>query len=229
LLPPGGVFCLLKRRKEELKGSMPITSPIRVLTVDDHPFLRAGIVAAIEDEKDMVVVAEASDGHEAIEVYRAHAPDVTLMDLQLPGLSGIQALIAIRKEYPHARVIVLTTFEDGALAHRALKAGAAGYLLKSGIRKELTEAIRIVHKGQKHIPSEIATELAVHMHYEDLTAREIEVLKEAANGRSNKMIASQLFISEETVKVHMKNILHKLDASDRTHAFSLATTRGFFM
>jgi DNA-binding NarL/FixJ family response regulator len=208
---------------------MSISSPIRVLTVDDHPFLRAGIVAVIEEENDMVVVAEASDGHEAIEVYRTHAPDVTLMDLQLPGLSGIQALIAIRKQFPNARIIVLTTFEDGALAHRALKAGAAGYLLKSGIRKELTDAIRVVHNGQKHIPAEIATELAVHMQYEDLTAREIEVLKAAADGLSNKMIASQLFISEETVKVHMKNILHKLNASDRTHAFRLATARGFFM
>ncbi|WP_263356737.1 response regulator [Acidicapsa ligni] len=207
----------------------PITSRIKVLTVDDHPFLRAGIVAVIDEEQDMVVVAEASNGYEAIDIYRAHTPDVTLMDLQLPDLSGIQALIAIRKEFPNARIIVLTTFEDGALAYRALKAGAAGYLLKSGIRKELTDAIRIVHTGQKHIPVEIATDLAVHMHHEDLTVREIEVLKAAANGRSNKMIASELFISEETVKVHMKNILHKLNASDRTHAFSLATIRGFFM
>jgi len=150
------------------------------------------------------------------------------MDLQLPDLSRIQALISIRKELPSARIIVLTTFEGNALAYRALKAGAAGYLLKSGIRKELTDAIRIVHTGEKHVPAEIATNLAVQMHYEDLTVREIEVLRAAASGRSNKMIASELFISEETVKVHMKNIMYKLNASDRTRAFSLATAQGFF-
>jgi DNA-binding NarL/FixJ family response regulator len=207
-----------------------MTSPlIKVLAVDDHPILRRGIVAVIEEEGDMKVVGEASTTIEALEIFRVCRPDVVLMDLQLPDISGIEAIISLRREHQNARVIVLTTYEGDVLARRALKAGAAGYLLKSMIRKNLVEAIRVVHAGKKHIPQAIAASLAEHYQDDDLTAREIEVLKAVSEGVSNKIIGSRLFISEATVKAHMKSILHKLGASDRTHAVGIASARGYLM
>ena len=202
---------------------------IKILTVDDHPLLRQGIAAVIQGEKDMLIVGEAANGREAIEMFRGHRPDVTLMDLQMPDLNGIDAIAAIRQEYPQARIIVLTTYEGDALARRALKAGVAGYLLKDMIRTELLEAIRSVHAGKRYIPQKIAAELAEHYADDDLSEREIEVLRAAARGASNKIIALHLSISEATVKAHMQNILLKLGASDRTHAVNIAMTRGFLM
>lgn len=200
---------------------------IKVLTVDDHPLLRQGIVAIVHGEGDMVVVGEASNSREAIEIFPRCRPDVTLMDLQLPDLNGIDTAIAIRTEHPGARIIVLTTYEGDVGIRRALRAGATGYILKSMIRKELIEAIRVVHAGKKYIPQMIAAELAEHYDQDDLSAREIEVLRAVSEGKSNKIIASQLSITETTVKAHMKNILVKLGASDRTHAVVIATSRGF--
>lgn len=208
---------------------MVATKQIKILTVDDHPILREGIAAVIHGEKDMVIVGEASNGREAIEMFRSKRPDVTLMDLQMPDLNGIEAIVTIRKEHPHARMIILTTYEGDVLARRALKAGATGYILKDMIRTELLEAIRAVHLGRRHIPPKIAAELAEHYAEDDLSEREVEVLKEVARGTSNKVIASHLSISEATVKAHMKNILLKLGASDRTHAVNIAMTRGFLM
>ena len=208
---------------------MVITRQIKILTVDDHPILREGIASIIQGEKDMVVVGEASNGREAIEVFRVKRPDVTLMDLQMPDLNGIDAIATIRQEHPQARIIVLTTYEGDVLARRALKAGATGYILKDMIRTELLEAIRAVHLGRKYIPQKIAAELVDHYAEDDLSEREIEVLREVARGTSNKIIASHLSISEATVKAHMKNILLKLGASDRTHAVNIAMTRGFLM
>jgi DNA-binding NarL/FixJ family response regulator len=202
-------------------------SQIRVLTVDDHPFLREGVVAIIREEADMVVVGEASNGREAIEAFRGCRPDVTLMDLQLPELNGIDAISAIRGEHPSARIIVLTTYDGDVRVRRALMAGAAGYILKSMIRKELILAIRAVHAGRKFIPQQIAIEVAGYFEKDDLSAREIEVLRAVAEGKSNKIIADQLSITETTVKAHMKSILLKLGASDRTHAVVIATNRGF--
>jgi DNA-binding NarL/FixJ family response regulator len=209
--------------------AMVITRQIKILTVDDHPILREGIASIIQGEKDMVVVGEASNGREAIEVFRSKRPDVTLMDLQMPDLNGIDAIATIRQEHPQARIIVLTTYEGDVLARRALKAGATGYILKDMIRTELLEAIRAVHLGRKYIPQKIAAELLEHYAEDDLSEREIEVLREVARGTSNKIIASHLSISEATVKAHMKNILLKLGASDRTHAVNIAMTRGFLM
>ena len=208
---------------------MVTTRQITVLTVDDHPILREGIAAIIQGEKDIVVVGEAANGREAIEMFRSKRPDVALMDLQMPELSGIDAITIIRQENPQARIIVLTTYEGDVLARRALKAGAAGYILKDMIRTELLEAIRAVHVGKRYIPQKIAAELADHYAEDDLSEREIEVLREVARGTSNKIIASRLSISEATVKAHMQNILVKLAASDRTHAVSIATARGFLM
>ena len=208
---------------------MVITRQIKILTVDDHPILREGIASIIQGEKDMVVVGEASNGREAIEVFRVKRPDVTLMDLQMPDLNGIDAIATIRQEHPQARIIVLTTYEGDVLARRALKAGATGYILKDMIRTELLEAIRTVHLGRKYIPQKIAAELVDHYAEDDLSEREIEVLREVARGTSNKIIASHLSISEATVKAHMNNILLKLGASDRTHAVNIAMTRGFLM
>ena len=202
---------------------------IKILTVDDHPLLRQGIAAVIQGEKDMLIVGEAANGREAIEMFRSRRPDVTLMDLQMPDVNGIDAVVAIRQEHPQARIIVLTTYEGDALARRALKAGVAGYILKDMIRTELLAAIRSVHVGKRYIPQRIAAELADHYAEDDLSDREIEVLREVARGTSNKIIASHLSISEATVKAHMQNILLKLGASDRTHAVSIATTRGFLM
>ena len=208
---------------------MVTTKQIKVLTVDDHPILREGMASIIQGEKDMVVVGEASNGREAIEMFRNKRPDVTLMDLQMPVMNGIDAIAIIRRENPQARIIVLTTYEGDVLARRALKAGVTGYILKDMIRTDLLEAIRAVYIVRRYIPQKIAAELAEHYAEDDLSEREIEVLREVARGTSNKIIASHLSISEATVKAHIKNIMLKLGASDRTHAVSIATTRGFLM
>jgi DNA-binding NarL/FixJ family response regulator len=205
---------------------MDARTPIRILTVDDHPLLREGIAAVLANETDMLVVAEASNGREAVEQFRAHRPDVTLMDLQMPVMNGTDAILAIREEYPEARVIVLTTYSGDAQAVRALKAGASGYLLKSMVRKELVETIRSVHGGKKRIPPEIAVEMAEHHADDALSEREIEVLREVAAGNANKVVALRLAVSEETVKAHMRSILSKLGANDRTHAVTIALKRG---
>lgn len=199
---------------------------IRVLTVDDHQLLREGIAAVIESQEDMTLVAQASNGREAVESFRRLRPDVTLMDLRMPDMSGIEAITAIRAEFPDARVVVLTTYAGDAQAAAALRAGAAGYLLKNLVRKELLETIRAVHSGKRRVPPEIATEIAEHVADDELTGREIEVLRRVAAGKSNKLIAAELDISEGTVKTHMKSILPKLDASDRTHAVMIALKRG---
>jgi DNA-binding NarL/FixJ family response regulator len=199
---------------------------IRILTVDDHPMLREGVASVVEAQSDMVMVAEATTGREAIESFRAHRPDVTLMDLQMPDMNGIDAINAIRGEFPDARIVVLTTYKGDVQALRALKAGAAGYLLKSMLRKELLETIRAVHAGRRRIPPEIATEIAEHAADDALTEREIAVLRRVAVGGANKQVAVQLGISEETVKAHMKSILAKLSANDRTHAVTIALNRG---
>ncbi len=201
-------------------------SPIRILTVDDHPLLREGIAALLAGQADMKLVAEASDGREAIVQFRKQHPDITLMDLQMPNLCGIDAISAIRGEFPVARIIVLTTYTGDVQLLRALKAGARAYLLKSSLRKELLETIRAVHAGQRRISPEVAAQLAEYAGEETLTAREIDVLRLIAAGNANKMIAAQLSITEETVKGHVKNILSKLRANDRTHAVTIALKRG---
>jgi len=203
-----------------------VAAPIRVMVVDDHPMLREGIAAVLEGQPDMTLVAEATNGHEALERFRAHRPDVTLMDLQMPELGGIDAIIAIRREFPTARIAVLTTYKGDVQALRAFKAGAAGYLLKNMLRKELLETIRTVHAGGRRIPPEIAAEIAEHAIDDALSEREIAVLRLVACGMANKVIAGELAISEETVKAHMKSILAKLGANDRTHAVTIALKRG---
>lgn len=201
--------------------------PISVLCVDDHPLMREGIAAIISAEPGMKIVAEASTGREALQAYREHKPDITLMDLRLPDISGIDALIAIRSESPQARVIMLTTFGGDVEIQRALTAGAQGYMLKSMPRKQLVEMVRRVHSGGKSIPAEIAAHLAEHLGEETLTRREVDVLQQLAHGNHNRDIAEQLFISEETVKGHIKHIMEKLGAKDRTQAVSIAVRRGF--
>jgi DNA-binding NarL/FixJ family response regulator len=207
-------------------NTMRDTRAIRILTVDDHQLLREGIAAVLEGQPDMVLIGQASNGREAIESFRQHRPDVTLMDLRMPDMSGIEAITAIRAEFPNARIIVLTTYAGDVQAAGALKAGASGYLLKNLVRKELLETIRVVHAGRRRVPPEIATEIAEHVADDALTEREIEVLRRVAAGKSNKVIAAELDISEGTVKTHMKSILPKLDASDRTHAVMIALKRG---
>ena len=201
-------------------------STIRILSVDDHPLLREGIAALVASQSDMKLVAEASTGREALEQFRKHRPDLTLMDLEMPDMNGIEAMIAICAEFPEARIIVLTTYKGDVQVLRALKAGARAYLLKGLLRKELLETIRAVHAGKKRISPEVAAQLADHVADDTLTAREIEVLRLIAAGDANKLIANQLSITEETVKSHVGNILSKLGANDRTHAVTIGLKRG---
>jgi DNA-binding NarL/FixJ family response regulator len=201
-------------------------SVIKIFSVDDHPLMHEGIAALINNQPDMTLIAEAASGGEALNEFHKHRPDVTLMDLRLPDMSGIDAMIEILKEFPEARILMLTMFEGDVEIRRALEAGARGYLLKTMPPKELIEIIRRVHKGKKHIPAEIAAQLAEHLGEEFLTARETEVLRLVGGGNRNRDIAEQLFISEETVKVHVKHIMEKLAASDRTEAVAIAIRRG---
>ena len=205
-------------------GSSPET--IRILSADDHPLLREGVGALIASQGDMRLVAEASNGREAVEQFRSHRPDITLMDLQMPDMSGIDAIIAIRSEFPEARIIVLTTYAGDALCKRAMKAGAQAYILKGNVRKDLLDTIRAVRAGKKILHPEVAAELATYAADDALSEREIEVLSLIAAGNSNKLVADQLAISEDTVKGHVKSILSKLGVNDRTHAVTAALKRG---
>jgi DNA-binding NarL/FixJ family response regulator len=199
---------------------------IRVMCVDDHPLMREGIAAVIRSQPDMTLVVEASNGREGIEAFRRHRPDVTLMDLRLPDMSGIEALAAIRAELPDARVIMLTTFEGDAEIRRALHAGARSYFLKSTPVEELLDAVREVHAGRKRIPPDIAAQIAEHVSEEPLTRREVEILHEMSGGLRNRAIGERLFIAEETVKVHIKHLMLKLGAKDRTDAVAIGVRRG---
>jgi DNA-binding NarL/FixJ family response regulator len=201
-------------------------SLIRILTVDDHPLLRKGIAALVNAEPDMKLIAEASNGREAIEKFRQHRPDITLMDLQMPDLNGTEVISRIQSEFPNARVVVLTTYQGDAQVLRALRAGARAYILKGHVHRELLETIRAVHAGQKRIPPDIAAQLAEHATDDALSSREIDVLRLIAAGNSNKLIADQLSIGEATVKSHVTNILSKLGANDRAHAVTIGLKRG---
>lgn len=205
---------------------MSVSKKIRVFSVDDHPLLHEGLATVIRNQPDMMMVAEASSGREGIQRFREHTPDVTLMDLRLPDMSGIDATIAILSEFPSARIVILTTFAGDVEIQRALEAGARAYVLKSMPPKELVDVIRQVHAGKKRIPAEIATHLAEHYSDEALTSREIEVLRQIAGGNRNRDIAEKLFITEETVKVHVKHIMEKLGATDRTQAVAIGVRRG---
>ena len=199
---------------------------IRILVVDDHPLLRGGVAALIAGQEDMCLVAEASTGEEAVERFQALKPDVTLLDIQMPGIGGVESLIAIRREFPDARVVMLTTYGGDVLARRALEAGACAYVLKGSLRRDLLDVIRQVHQGHQRVPAEVARALAAHRGDESLTRREIEVLLLVAAGHSNREIGTRLRITEETAKAHMKHIIAKLGANDRTHAVTLALARG---
>jgi DNA-binding NarL/FixJ family response regulator len=199
---------------------------IRILTVDDHPLLRRGIAVLVNAEPDMKVVAEASSGEEAIEQFRLHHPDVTLMDLQMPGLDGTEAISRIQNQFPNARIVVLTTYTGDAQVLRALRAGARGYVLKGHVHRELLDTIRAVYSGQKRIPPDVAAELAEHAMDDELTPREVDVLRLIAAGNANKQIADQLSIGEATVKSHVTNLLSKLGANDRAHAVTIGLRRG---
>lgn len=203
-----------------------MSKKIRVFSVDDHPLLHEGLATVVRNQPDMVMVAEASSGKEGIQRFREHMPDVTLMDLRLPDMSGIDATIAILSEFPEARIVILTTFAGDVGIQRALEAGARAYILKSTPPKELVEVIRQVHAGKKRIPPEIAANLAEHYADEALTGRELEVLRQIAGGNRNRDIAERLFITEETVKVHVKHIMEKLGATDRTQAVTIGVRRG---
>jgi DNA-binding NarL/FixJ family response regulator len=205
---------------------MSAPSQIRVFSVDDHPLLHEGLATILKNQTDLSLVAEASNGREAIERFRQHTPDVTLMDLRLPDMSGIDAMIAIRSEFPEARIIILTTFAGDVEIQRALEAGARAYILKSMPPKELVDVIRQVYAGKKRIPAEVAANLAEHYSDEALTSREVEVLRQVAGGNRNRDIADKLFITEETVKVHIKHIMEKLGANDRTQAVAIGVRRG---
>lgn len=206
---------------------MTLNLPIKVLIVDDHPLMRCGIAGEINAHRDMTVVAEAEDGVSALSLFRAHRPDVTLLDLKMPHMNGIDCLTAIRYEFPHARVVVLTTATGDIQATRAFRAGAVGFLLKDTLRSELVNTIRLIHAGGRRIPDEIAQQMAEHAVDDVLSDRELEILRGVARGRPNKIIASELAISENTVKNHIKSILSKLDADDRTHAVTIALKRGY--
>jgi DNA-binding NarL/FixJ family response regulator len=206
---------------------MTLNRPIKVLIVDDHPLMRSGIAGEINAHRDMTVVAEAEDGVSALSLFRVHRPDVTLLDLKMPRMNGIDCLTAIRSEFPHARVVVLTTATGDIQATRAFRAGAVGFLLKDTLRSELANTIRLIHAGGRRIPEEIAQQMAEHAVDDVLSDREIEILRGVARGRPNKIIAAELAISENTVKNHIKSILSKLDADDRTHAVTIALRRGY--
>jgi DNA-binding NarL/FixJ family response regulator len=199
---------------------------IRILVVDDHPLLREGIVSLVEKQADMQIVAEAANGEEALQFFEQHRPDVTLMDLRLPGMDGVEAMSAIVGKHPEAKVIMLTSLSGDTQIARALRAGARGYLLKDLLRKELIEAIRTVQSGRKRIPPEIAAQIAEHASDTTLTRREIEVLQLIAAGNPNKLVADRLSVTEDTIKMHVKSILSKLNANDRTHAVTIAVKRG---
>ena len=201
-------------------------SSIRIMAVDDHPLLRQGIAALLKATPDMQLIAEASDGEEAVAQFRRHRPDVTLMDLQMPTVNGTEAISRIRKEFPDAKILVLSTYAGDVQVLRAIKAGARGYLLKGNVRTELLDAIRTVHAGHKRIPPEVAAELAEHAADDQLSAREIDVIRLIATGNANKQIADKLSIGETTVKNHISSILSKLDANDRAHAVTIALQRG---
>ncbi|WP_423595493.1 response regulator [Roseateles sp. MS654] len=205
---------------------VPASDPIRVLTVDDHPLMREGIAAVLDDEPDMAPVGEADNGWQALQAFERLRPDVTLLDIQMPVMDGLEALARLRALSPGARVIVLTTFKTDAQAWQALKLGAVGYLLKTQLRAELLDAIRAVHRGHRWIPNEVAQEIAAHAGHEQLSGRELDVLEHIAQGLSNREIGGRLSLSEDTIKARVKTILAKLDARDRTHAVVLALKRG---